>query len=307
MSLSHFKLDIDDLIHDFVKCDSTTFSDMKKVWLSKKFTCIYDAMPSTKLALFMQSLYSYAIGYMVSTTSLSQRLGGLYCLYCLYETQPFKPPFKIYLSLGELKKLKILVIDGKKQGIKVVPCLVNRMLEKNMFLFGSVDLNQGSVTETVNQLTELQNARVQQANKKLFADTRIEKFLHMNMGRELDLNELEKMSTAYAEAKKQAVEEASKEADIQNIKHIANGSETIGDVVGNIVGNWNAQKEVFYRQTGSKQNSAQEEECQLQLQEEQNKDDDDDDEDFGRELEMQLFEEEPQQKQEVEDFSHEWE
>lgn len=40
-------------------------------------------------------------GYMVGTGSLSKRLGALYCLYCLYETQPFKPPFKIYLSLGK--------------------------------------------------------------------------------------------------------------------------------------------------------------------------------------------------------------
>ena len=44
-------------------------------------------------------LCSYA-GYMGGTASLSHRLGGLYCLYCLYETQPFKPPFKVYLSLG---------------------------------------------------------------------------------------------------------------------------------------------------------------------------------------------------------------
>ncbi|XP_065851356.1 uncharacterized protein [Euphorbia lathyris] len=268
MSLSPFKQDIDELIHEFVKCESTTFADMKRVWLLRKFTCIYDAIPSTKLALFMQSLYAYAI--------------------------------------GELKKLKILVVEAKEQGIKVVPTLVNRMLEKNMFLFGVVDLNEGSVTETVNQLTEVQNARVQQANKKLFADTRIEQFLHMDMGRELDLNALKTMSTEYAEVKKQAVEEASKEIDVQNIQHIANGKETIGESVGNTVGNWNVQKQSFYKKTGSNRNAAQEREHQLQQHEDQNKEDDDN-EDFGRELEMQLFEEESQQKEEVEEFSHEWE
>ena len=40
------------------------------------------------------------------------------------------------------------------------------MLEKNMFLFGFVDLHEGSVSETGNQLTELQDARVQVAYKK---------------------------------------------------------------------------------------------------------------------------------------------
>lgn len=68
----------------------------------------------------------------------------------------------VYL-IGELRKLKILVIDAKEQSIIVVPTLVNRMLVKNMFLFGYVE---GSKTETVSQLTELQNARVKEANNK---------------------------------------------------------------------------------------------------------------------------------------------
>ena len=59
-------------------------------------------------------LCSYA-GYMVGTATLSHRLGGLYCLYCLYETQPFNPSFKVYLSLGmtifHLKKQLCLIIQ----------------------------------------------------------------------------------------------------------------------------------------------------------------------------------------------------
>lgn len=74
---------------------------------------------------------------------------------------------------GELKKIKALVVDAKEKSIKVVPTLVNRMLEKNVFLFGSVDLNAGSFSQTVNQLTELQNARVQLAYKKCASVTYI--------------------------------------------------------------------------------------------------------------------------------------
>jgi snRNA-activating protein complex subunit 1 len=62
---------------------------------------------------------------------------------------------------GELKKLTGLVVDAKEKGLKVVSVVVKRMLEKNMFLFGCLEINEGSVTETVNQLTELQNARIQ--------------------------------------------------------------------------------------------------------------------------------------------------
>ena len=51
-------------------------------------------------------------------------------------------------------------------GIRVVPTLVKRMLEKNMFLFGFVDLNQGSICETINNLTNLQDMRIQVAYEK---------------------------------------------------------------------------------------------------------------------------------------------
>ncbi|GAV64756.1 LOW QUALITY PROTEIN: SNAPc_SNAP43 domain-containing protein, partial [Cephalotus follicularis] len=251
MGLSPFKLDIDELVEEFVKCESTTLADMKRVWLSRKFSYIYEARPSTNLAFFMQSLCAHTIGHMFNPALLSRILGGLYCLYCLYQTQPFQPPFRIYLSLGmlayELKKLESLVVEEKGKGINVVTTLVKRMLEKNMFLFG-FDINEGSFSETVNQLTEIQNARMQVAYEKLFANTRIEHFLHMDLGMEVDLNVLKKISTDYAEAKKQAIEEASKLVDVQSIKHILNDSDSLGDVVDKIYENWNVQKQVFYEQ-----------------------------------------------------------
>ena len=49
-------------------------------------------------------LFFYLIvhpGHFTSQSSLQQRLAGLYCLYCLYECKPYKPQFKIYLSLGK--------------------------------------------------------------------------------------------------------------------------------------------------------------------------------------------------------------
>ncbi|XP_015894176.1 uncharacterized protein LOC107428195 [Ziziphus jujuba] len=250
MDVSPFKQDIDDLIDEFAQVESTTLADMKRVWLSRKMSYIYEASPSSNLAFFMQSLYAHSIGYTISKASLSYRLGGLYCLYCLYETQPFKPPFKIYLSLEELKKLKNLVVDAKEINLKVVSALVKRMLEKNMFLFGFVDINEGSISETVNQLTELQNARIQVAYKELFGNTRIEDFLHMDMGMEVDLDVLKKMSTEYAEAKKLAISGASQVVDVENIKHIAEDSIMVGDAVEKITEEWNVQKQLFYEQTG---------------------------------------------------------
>ncbi|XP_042492490.1 uncharacterized protein LOC122072040 isoform X2 [Macadamia integrifolia] len=187
--------------------------------------------------------------HMVSEDSLSHRLGGLYCLYCLYETQPFKPPFKIYLSLGELKKLKNLV-DEVKESLKVVPALVKRMLAKNIFLFGFVDINEASATDRINEINKLQNARMQIAYEKLFANTRLDHFLHMDLGTELDLKVLNRMSTEYARAKELAINDAGKLVDIQNIKHIVENNKLIGDVVDKIANDWSTQKDTFYQQTG---------------------------------------------------------
>ncbi|KAF4357576.1 hypothetical protein G4B88_024106 [Cannabis sativa] len=250
MDMTPFKKDIDELIAEFVEDESTNLAEMKRVWLSRKFSYIYEATPPSNVAFFIQSLYAHSIGYISSTNSLSRRLGGLYCLYCLHETQPFKPPFKIYLSLEELKKLRNLVVTAKENGVKVAPSVVKKMLEKNMFFFGFLDMNEGPVAETVNHLTELQNARVQVAYRELFADNRLQDLLHLDMGKEVDVNVLNKMSTEYAEAKKLAISEASEVVDIRNIEHIAEDEKSVGNIVEKITGEWDVQKEQFRQQTG---------------------------------------------------------
>ncbi|XP_071729552.1 uncharacterized protein [Rutidosis leptorrhynchoides] len=238
MDLNPFKLDIDELIGEFAEDEMTTLAHMKRIWLSKKFTCIFEAKPNTKLGFFMQSLYGHCIGYMTSSGSISHRLGGLYCLYCLHETQPFNPPFRIYISIQELKRLKELVRDAKKVNIKDVPLLVNNMLKRNFFLYGAIDLKEGSVEERLNELTSLQNARVQHANKKLFADTQIEHYIHMDMGKELDVDSLKKISREYAMAKELAIKV---------------NQALIGDVIEKTTQDWNNHKEAFYQQTGLNQ------------------------------------------------------
>lgn len=65
-----------------------------------------------------------------------------------------------------MRTLKNLVVKAKSEGLKVVSVLVKSMLEKNMFLFGYMGVNEGSVTERVNELTDIQNAHVQTAYEK---------------------------------------------------------------------------------------------------------------------------------------------
>ncbi|KAJ8513570.1 hypothetical protein OPV22_004004 [Ensete ventricosum] len=223
-----FKLDIDELVDEFNEGNHTTLADMKKMWMAKKFSYIYEAKPISNEAIFMQSLYSYSISHMVSIGAPSRRLGGLYCLYCLYETQPYKPAFKIYLSLCELKRLKILVIDAKK----------------------IVDRVDGYESQRVDEIMKLENKRIQIAYDKLLGNTLIEDYLHMDLGTELELSTLKKMSKEYAAAKELAISEAMGTVDIKDVKHIAEEKKLVGDMVDDIVKDWNAQKESFCQQTG---------------------------------------------------------
>lgn len=294
MDLTPFKLDIDELINEFAECNSTTLADMKRIWLSRKFTFIYEARPTTNVAFFMQSLFAHSIRYMVSSNSLSQRLGGLYCLYCLYETQPFRPPFKIYLSLGELKGLKNLVVEAKEENIRVVPALVKRILEKNICLFGAVEPNHNNVTERISRIMKLQDAHMKVAYERLFADIPIDRSLQMDLGMVLDLGVIKKMSMEYATAKERAINEAGKFVDIEGIKHIVETKKPVGDAIEKIVKDWNAKKDVFNQQIGWNRHSTpaggevvayQQDELDQSLNEEDN---DAEVDEFGQELELLL-------------------
>ncbi|KAF0894230.1 hypothetical protein E2562_037727, partial [Oryza meyeriana var. granulata] len=188
-------------------------------------------------------------GHMTSQSCLPQRLAGLYCLYCLYESQPYKPHFKIYFSLEELKKLKDFVVEAKQNGMDVVPALVKRILDKGMILFGFINLLGDSGAKQVSELTASQNKRVQFACDKLFLNTQIESYMHMDLGLELELDKIKKSSTDYAKAKELAFAEASQIVGVEDARHIVENDKLLGDRVEEIVKEWDSQKEMFYEKT----------------------------------------------------------
>ncbi|CAM8914526.1 unnamed protein product [Rhodiola kirilowii] len=69
------------------------------------------------------------------------------------------------------------------------------------------------------------------------------------MNAELGVDEIKKLTTEYARAKKMAVSEAIQVVDVQNIEHIAENKKHIGEVMEEINTQWNEQKELFHQQT----------------------------------------------------------
>lgn len=72
---------------------------------------------------------------------------------------------------GELRRLRDLVVEAKQSSIRVLSALVKRMMDRNMFLFGSVDINDSAITERINEITKLQNVSVQIASERCFANS----------------------------------------------------------------------------------------------------------------------------------------
>ncbi|OEL13350.1 hypothetical protein BAE44_0025631 [Dichanthelium oligosanthes] len=191
-----------------------------------------------------------SLSHLTSERSLPQRLAGLYCLYCLYECQPYKPQFKIYLSLEECRQLEDFFVTAKQNGVRLVPALVKRMMDKGMYLFGYMNLLDDNREKQVEELTALQNKRVKFACDKLFSNTQAESYMHMDLGAEFELDSIKKLSKEYAEAKELALEEASQTVGVEDAKHILQSDKLLGEKIDEVVKEWDAQKEEFYERTG---------------------------------------------------------
>ncbi|KAL5231508.1 hypothetical protein ABZP36_030284 [Zizania latifolia] len=214
MYLSPSKLDIDELLADFTK-----IVDGKEIFI------YIEGRPKTISGAFMQSLFLHCIGHMTAQSCLPQRLAGLYCLYCLYETQPYKPHFKIYLSLGNayvltVEKSKILLLRLIKMA-----WVLYQHFSKGMILFGFINLLGDSGAKQIDELTASQN---KSEICMLFTNTQIESYMHMDLGLELELDKIKKSSMDYAKAKELAFAEASHIVDVEDARHIVQHEQMLG-------------------------------------------------------------------------------
>ncbi|KAH0873711.1 hypothetical protein HID58_071073, partial [Brassica napus] len=196
---------------------------------------------------------------MVSNDSFSRRLGGLYCLYCLHEIQPFK--LKFFLGCYCL---------GKRQRYRdSYCCRGNKYLRK----------------------TCLQNTLVLCAYRKyvtLFLKTfqlTSETEITIHSFRYDDLSFIHKQSIGYAEAKKRArkiftinaIPSHTSLVDVKSHKSHSEEKELIGEKVDKLKEECDSQKLSFYEKTEFGLDTTQ----KLLKDVENEDDDDDDDEDDG--------------------------
>lgn len=204
MDLSAATRDVHELVASFAEQDAMSLYQLKELWKSRGFSFIHEACPKdTTQAFFMQSLYSSALGHVKSVeNTLSWKIGGLFVLYCLYETQYVEPYYLIYLSLEDLENLHGLVKELQRiehrEGLKVV----RTMLRKEAFLFGCVSVDQKSIADACEKLANQAAARLKHARFRLLANVPLQEHVYGSLRQEFSLEAVMDLVRDYGAAKK---------------------------------------------------------------------------------------------------------
>ncbi|XP_024398800.1 uncharacterized protein [Physcomitrium patens] len=205
MDLSAAGRDIHELVEAFAQAEEMSLRQLKELWKIRGFSFIHEACPKdTTQAFFMQSLYSSALGHVKCVErTLSWKLGGLFVLYCLYETQYVEPFYLIYLSLEDLERLHGLVKELRRIEHAEALKVLRTMLRKEAFLFGCVSVDQKSIADACEKLANQAAARLKHARFKLLANVPLQEHIYRSLTEDLSLDSVMSLVRDYAEAKQQ--------------------------------------------------------------------------------------------------------
>jgi hypothetical protein len=120
-------------------------------------------------------------GFVVGDRAIAWKIGGLYVLYMLYETQLTEKRFKIYLSLEELEQLCILVKELKRHDCVVALKVIKFMLQRKVFLYGCVAINQRSIADSCDKLAAQAASRLHHARNRLLSNLPIQEHLYTDL------------------------------------------------------------------------------------------------------------------------------
>lgn len=238
MDLSAASRDIHELVEAFAQQEGMWLWQMKELWKGRGFSFIHEACPKdTTQAFFMQSLYSSALGHVKSVEkTLSWKLGGLYVLYCLYETQYVEPFYLIYLSLEDLEKLHGLVKELRQIEHAEALKVVRTMLRKETFLFGCVSVDQKSIADACEKLANQAAARLTHARFRLLANVPLQEHVYGSLNQDLSLDSVLSLVQDYAATKKQVF------TGLGVLEEDTAGASSFGDELKEVADNWEVQK-----------------------------------------------------------------
>ncbi|KAI5057674.1 hypothetical protein GOP47_0027689 [Adiantum capillus-veneris] len=243
MDLSAFTADINELVSAFVEMGGQELSQMKELWRSRSFSFIHEAKPShASQGFFMQTLYCCALDFMGRNSEWSRKLGGLYVLYILYETQFSVPPYKIYLSTDDLENLQLLVKEAKTKDSLTALRVVNRMMVRDFFLYGSVTISGKKMRETYDEYSSKAAENVKKARKRILSHSYAKEHFEGNLIKDLGLDGLALLNEEYAMAKQQVL----KGVSLTTQEDLGSLGTLLGEELRNEVKTWMEKRKRFF-------------------------------------------------------------
>ncbi|KAM4690621.1 snRNA-activating protein complex subunit 1 isoform 2-T2 [Rhinophrynus dorsalis] len=107
MSFPGLKVDCETLLSRFQETDSVRFEEFSAIWRDMKFSQIFfGGMRDLERNKFTREAFSVATLYFLPPYTFQIRVGALYLLYGLYNTQLCQPKQKIRISLKDWKEIE---------------------------------------------------------------------------------------------------------------------------------------------------------------------------------------------------------
>ncbi|KAM4664344.1 snRNA-activating protein complex subunit 1 [Discoglossus pictus] len=112
MSYAGLKVDIETLLGRFQETDSVRFEEFSAIWRDMKFSTIFcGGLRSLERNKFTREALSVACFYFLPPYTFQIRVGALYLLYGLYNTQRCKPKQKIRIALKDWNDVETFCQD----------------------------------------------------------------------------------------------------------------------------------------------------------------------------------------------------
>uniref|UniRef100_A0A673NEX4 snRNA-activating protein complex subunit 1-like n=1 Tax=Sinocyclocheilus rhinocerous TaxID=307959 RepID=A0A673NEX4_9TELE len=131
-----FKSDCEELLGRFQQTESVRYEEFSAIWREMDFSGVFFGTQSDhEKRYFTRLIFTIAYRYILPPYSFQIRVGGLYMIYGLYNTQLIWPKEKIRIALKDWYDVQKLIADAKSCQHLDVVYIFKRLLSSKAFCF----------------------------------------------------------------------------------------------------------------------------------------------------------------------------
>uniref|UniRef100_A0A8C2E5E8 Small nuclear RNA activating complex, polypeptide 1a n=1 Tax=Cyprinus carpio TaxID=7962 RepID=A0A8C2E5E8_CYPCA len=131
-----FKSDCEELLGRFQQTESVRYEEFSAIWREMDFSSVFFGTQSDhEKRSFTRLTFTIAYRYILPPYSFQIRVGGLYMIYGLYNTQSIWPKEKIRIALKDWYDVQKLIADAKSCQHLDVFYIFKRLLSSKAFCF----------------------------------------------------------------------------------------------------------------------------------------------------------------------------